>query len=98
MPVHSDSVRELRAKGIICPDSMPFSHFDAEGPRRQCFVNHGQTPERLAERGGLSCAEAVAILECRAFYHEFLEDEKALPRLISLLRKGNPSTDAQTTG
>lgn len=32
---------------------------------RQASLNHGQTLERLAERGGLSWAEALAIIEDR---------------------------------
>ena len=33
----------------------------------QAWVNHGQTLARLAERGGLSACEAVAVLEDRAW-------------------------------
>ena len=34
----------------------------------QAWVNHGQTLARLAERGGLSACEAVAVLEDRRWF------------------------------
>ncbi len=42
--------------------------------RDQCIRNHGQTPERLAERGGLSPSEMVAIIEDRPWRDLDLED------------------------
>lgn len=36
-----------------------------EPHRRQAMCNHGQTLERIAERGGLSLEEAAAIMEDR---------------------------------
>lgn len=52
------------------------------GHERQAMRNHGQTLERLAERGGLSPAEAVAIIEDRKFCRMELAD--AEDRLIQL--------------
>lgn len=48
------------AKRVGLPDWVPFD-FIAEHAH-QCEVNHGQTPMRLAERGGLSPREVVAIV------------------------------------
>jgi hypothetical protein len=39
-----------------------------EPHRRQAWGNHGRSLEGLAERGGLSWAEALAILEDRTVY------------------------------
>lgn len=39
--------------------------WDFVATRRRCLMNHFQTPERLAERGGLSPMEALTILQDR---------------------------------
>jgi len=49
------------------PRSMPMSLFTTEAGRRRCQANHGQSPERLAERGGLSVREAACILLGRSW-------------------------------
>ncbi len=59
------------------------------GHERQAMRNHGQTLERLAERGGLSPAEAVAIIEDRAFERMTLEDAER--RLLELCDSAQPS-------
>lgn len=41
---------------------IPWSHFDTKEVREQCRRNHGQTPERLRERGGLSSRESMMVL------------------------------------
>ncbi len=48
----------------------------------QAQRNHGQTLERLAERGGLSSCEAVAVLEDREWRP--MDDKAARERLIDL--------------
>lgn len=45
--------------------AVPFALMAAHGAR--ALVNHGQTVARLADRGGVSAAEAVAIIEDRAY-------------------------------
>lgn len=57
------------------------------GHERQAMHNHGQTLERLAERGGLSPAEAVAIIEDRPFRRMELKDAEA--RLMELCEVDN---------
>lgn len=48
--------------GVVCiPWDMILPH------ERQALRNHSQTLKRLAERGGLSASEAVAVLEDRDF-------------------------------
>lgn len=39
-----------------------------EPHRRQAEINHSQSLERLAERGGLGLCEAVAVLEDRRWH------------------------------
>lgn len=51
--------RALEAAGVECPVSIPR---DYEATRKHCLASHGQTPEKLAERGGLGASEAIAIL------------------------------------
>jgi hypothetical protein len=43
---------------------------------RQADLNHSQTLERLAERGGLSRCEAIAILQDRRWHKMALTDAK----------------------
>lgn len=50
---------------------------------RQAQTNHGQTLARLAERGGLSAAEAVAVLDDRNF--ERMNEGAANARLLHLI-------------
>jgi hypothetical protein len=50
---------------------------------KQAQRNHYQTLERLAERGGLSAREALAVIEDRPF-GDCLEDEEAELMLASL--------------
>lgn len=50
----------------------------------QAHRNHGQSLARLAERGGLSPAELLAVLEDRAWTPG---DVVAVPRLLVLLRE-----------
>lgn len=49
----------------------------------QALRNHSQTLDRLAERGGLSAAEAVAVLEDRPF--RLMTDGEAHSRLGGLI-------------
>lgn len=51
---------------------------------KQAQLNHDQTLERLAERGGLSHCEAIAVLEGRDWFP--MENESAEAQL-ELLRK-----------
>lgn len=48
---------------------------------KQAYRNHGQTLERLADRGGLAPAEALAILDDRPF--EPMEPGLASARLVA---------------
>lgn len=66
------SIEEFRAAGgplLVC--NIPWALI---GPHAaQAKANHQQTLERLAERGGLSACEALAVLEDREW--------RAMPRL-----------------
>lgn len=60
--VHARQLDELRKAEIpIVTFNVPMFHFLAHAD--QAMANHGQTLDRLAERGGLSAGEAIAILE-----------------------------------
>jgi len=52
---------------------------------RQADINHGQTLKRLAERGGLSPAEMVAVLEDRRFHR--MEPAAAIVRLNEIIKE-----------
>ena len=63
------------------PRSVPWD-FIAEH-EAQCKVNHDQTVQRLAERGGLGADEMCAVVEDRRWHRMSLED--ATERLVELL-------------
>lgn len=51
---------------------------------RQAELNHGQTLERLAARGGLSVSEMLAVLEDRPW--EAIDDVDAIDRITAIVR------------
>lgn len=55
---------------------------------RQAWENHSQTLDRLAERGGLSLCEAVAVLENRRWCKmDQVDAERRLAEIIAALNK-----------
>jgi hypothetical protein len=90
MPIGFIARDRLQRRGLACPETMPFAPFAAR--RSRCLLNHAQSPETLAARGGLGAFEALAILEDKHYLdlekempkeHDW--DEAALPRLLTLL-------------
>jgi len=65
------------------PRAVPWSLLQPH--ERQADRNHGQTLKRLAERGGLSPAEMVAVLEDRRWQR--MDPEAAVARLNELVRQ-----------
>lgn len=51
---------------------------------KQAIINHGQTLDRLSQRGGLDWEETLCVLEDR----EFVRDKKAKEKVIKIV-KGN---------
>lgn len=82
-PASRTEMRELRAAGVTtCVIGLPWSLI--EGHEAQARVNHGgQSLRRLAERGGLSACEAVAILQDRRW--ERMADAEAQRALAAML-------------
>lgn len=74
--------RAERTAMLGCPTSVPW---DLLAPHEaQALRNHGgQSLERLAERGGLSPAELVAVVEDRAFRSMPLEEAVARVRELA---------------
>jgi hypothetical protein len=58
-PIHS-AEKLLKDEGFSSPKSVPFEVVAKH--ERQCQINHGQSAERLAERGGLSWRELWCVL------------------------------------
>jgi hypothetical protein len=54
-----------------------------EDHRAQAQRNHGQSLERLAERGGLSSAELVAVLQDRPCYPGDGDGHRQLEAILS---------------
>lgn len=61
-----DQVRRAYGTSVIV--ALPFPMLEAH--EKQAFRNHNQTIARLAERGGLTACEALAVLEDRAWRKE----------------------------
>ena len=93
-PTQMPLVLKTKQERDVLPAGLPLAMFAAHA--EQAKINHGQTLEVLASRGGLSPAEALAILDD--------EDWKARPRdaatatallaaLIDLWERLNPPED-----
>jgi len=66
--------------GMTVPWGMVLPH------EPQALTNHQQTLKRLAERGGLSWAELLCVLESRKWnLHSELTDEAAKPKVLALV-------------
>lgn len=81
------AARERHA-ALGCPKSIPLALIALH--ERQAGRNHYQTLKRLAERGGLSASEAVAVLEDRDWHG--MTDEAAIGRLNELVAAHQPAS------
>ena len=77
----------LRARdvyeGFGCPSDVPWGLVETNA--KQCERNHGQTPERLAERGGLHPVELVAVIEGRPWFT--MSEREATRRLLGYVEQ-----------
>jgi hypothetical protein len=77
---------ERKADSVGCPSSVPWSLLAPHEER--AWRNHGQTLQRLAERGGLGPDEMCAIIEGRRWRQmEFTESVSRLLELTAELMK-----------
>lgn len=76
-----DRLRRLDAQLPRVPASIPWRAIEPH--RQQAYNNHAQTLERLAQRGGLSPGEAVAVMEDREWTS--MDMDTAIERLIDLV-------------
>lgn len=67
-----------------CPRSVPWEFIAPH--ERQAINNHSQTLQRLDERGGLSPAEMMCVIEGRGL-RGIEKDVVAIPRLVAALAK-----------
>jgi hypothetical protein len=73
-----------RLEELKCPRNVPWD-FIAEH-EEQCLTNHGQTAQRLSERGGLAPSEMVAVIERIRFRHMVrMTTDEEVQRLTALL-------------
>jgi hypothetical protein len=79
-----DDLRQLRRAGVTTlVVQVPWAM--VEPHQRQAKINHGQTLERLAERGGLGPDEMMALLEDRP--HHRMSAADANQQLLAKLRE-----------
>lgn len=88
--VHTrEQIARVHAANVEVRDSIPWEMIWPHG--RQALINHDQTLNRLAERGGLSACEAVCILEDRRWAN--MPIEQAYRRLNELVRTFTPQAN-----
>lgn len=80
-PWRREEERALVAAG--CPRTVAWSLIAPHEAQAQS--NHGQSLEQLAARGGLSPAEALAVLTDRAWRDSVHDDARAVPQLLQLI-------------
>lgn len=78
-PGYRDEVR-ARFRGLKI-EPLPWRIIEPHAA--QAWINHGQTLERLRERGGLDASEAVAILEDRTW--RSMDTVEAFKRLAEIV-------------
>lgn len=83
--------KALKAAGVEMTRGIPWVMIAPH--EKQAERNHDQTLVRLAERGGLSACEAVAVLEDRRWTR--LEDAVAYRRLQELVQAWKDSHDGK---
>lgn len=92
---YGDQTKWLIANG--CPRRVPWAFIEPHA--KQAWATHGQTLERLAERGGLCVAEMVCVLDgLRWGRREFRTSEDALPRLLERLAEWQQEPDQSGEG
>lgn len=86
LATHDERLRYLKFFPKLCVPWALLAPHEAQAQR-----NHGQTLERLAERGGLGADEMVAILEDRPWSSvRLLSMEQALTKLLELVKRWKP--------
>lgn len=75
--------REAELELIGLPDSIPFAMVKPFAAR--AWLNHGQTLERLNERGGLSALELMALFDDKGLFEFNMSNAEAITRLSLIL-------------
>jgi hypothetical protein len=85
MPIQATGELNLRARRgerVVIIKQVPFALFAGEAVERQSQRNHGQTVERIAERGGYSACEALAVIAGLDWDRVSKLDEEAAHRIL----------------
>lgn len=70
-----------RGTRLVCVRSMPLTVF-VDAHERQSHINHGQTLEKIRQRGGFSSTEMVAVLSCLHYRQVEGLSEEAAHRIL----------------
>jgi hypothetical protein len=85
-PIHSSDRKTLP----LAPQSIPF--WIVEQHAAQARSNHAQTVQRLADRGGCSWRELLAIMTDRSFWTvPKISDSAAMIEVVSIIQKADPT-------
>ena len=85
MPIQAGSelsLRGRRGESVVIVKRLPFAMFEGEAYERQSERNHGQTVARIAERGGYSACEALAVLAGLDWERVSKLDDEAAHRIL----------------
>jgi|SRR3954464_4546975 hypothetical protein len=93
-PLFLYDAERVREAGIELTQVIPWEMISLH--EQQVRANHRQRPEQLAERGGLTACEALAVLEDRK--GRWIPLEQAYERLNQLVRAHRATDDAITPG
>lgn len=83
LPKEFPVLMDNRKKFPTCPLSIPWAMIAPH--ERQALRNHDQTLQRLAERGGLSTCEMVAVLEDRRW--KKMDVQESIDQLLGLVKE-----------
>lgn len=87
-----DRERHAQLVALGCPRSVPWSLVAPH--ERQARANHSQSLERLAERGGLSPSELVAVLSGESLTYAIGRPAtETVPLLLALLSEEGPTDE-----
>ena len=85
MPIQVGSrldLRERQGERMVLVRRVPFALFEGEAIERQSQRNHQQSVARIAERGGYSACEALAVIAGLDWDRVSKVDEEAAHRIL----------------
>jgi hypothetical protein len=92
-------LRERRGERICIVRSIPWQMIADEASERQSQRNHGQSLDHIADRGGFSACEAIAVISCQS-WHDLGEERahRILYAMHTLYNRGQRVAEERAIG